>query len=314
MCITTFISLGKFMSQLFTYKLLHPRHWFSWAGLALLWVIVQLPYPVLYTLGSGLGKISRPFLKRRESIAVRNIELCFPDMTPIARSQMINNNFVSLGLGLMETGMAWFWSDARVKKWFDVEGIENLANATGGVMVVGIHFMSLELCGRVMGLCHPMMATYRPHNNPLMEWVQTKGRMRSNKAMIDRRNLSRLVHALKAGEAVWFAPDQDYGPKGSVFAPFFSVKKAATTNGTYALSKLAGANLITLSMIRRSDKKGYHMYISNPLLGYPEDDNIAAAAYMNKIIEREILRAPEQYLWMHRRFKTRPEGEDSLYK
>ena len=314
MCITTFISLGKFMSQLFTYKLLHPRHWFSWAGLALLWVIVQLPYPVLYTLGSGLGKISRPFLKRRESIAVRNIELCFPDMTPIARSQMINNNFVSLGLGLMETGMAWFWSDARVKKWFDVEGIESLANATGGGMVVGIHFMSLELCGRVMGLCHPMMATYRPHNNPLMEWVQTKGRMRSNKAMIDRRNLSRLVHALKAGEAVWFAPDQDYGPKGSVFAPFFSVKKAATTNGTYALSKLAGANLITLSMIRRSDKKGYHMYISNPLLGYPEDDNIAAAAYMNKIIEREILRAPEQYLWMHRRFKTRPEGEDSLYK
>lgn len=213
------------MSQLFTYKLLHPRYWFSWAGLALLWVIVQLPYPVLHTLGSCLGTISRPFLKRRESIAVRNIELCFPDMTPIARSHMINNNFVSLGLGLMETGMAWFWSDARVKKWFDVEGIENLANATGGVMVVGIHFMSLELCGRVMGLCHPMMATYRPHNNPLMEWVQTKGRMRSNKAMIDRRNLSRLVHALKAGEAVWFAPDQDYGPKGSVFAPFFSVKK-----------------------------------------------------------------------------------------
>lgn len=100
-----------------------------------------------------------------------------------------------------------------------------------------------------MGLCHPMMATYRPHNNPLMEWVQTKGRMRSNKAMINRRNLSGFVHALKAGEAVWFAPDQDYGPKGSVFAPFFSVKKAATTNGTYALSKLAGAHLITLSMI-----------------------------------------------------------------
>ncbi|WP_458250116.1 LpxL/LpxP family acyltransferase, partial [Enterobacter ludwigii] len=113
---------------------------------------------------------------------------------------------------------------------------------------------------------------------------------------------------------VWFAPDQDYGSKGSVFAPFFSVKKAATTNGTYALSKLAGAHLITLSMIRRSDKKGYHMYISNPLSGYPGEDKVAAAAYMNKIIEREILRAPEQYLWMHRRFKTRPEGEVSLYK
>ena len=210
--------------------------------------------------------------------------------------------------------MAWFWSDARVKKWFDVEGLENLTGATRGVMVVGVHFMSLELCGRVMGLCHPMMATYRPHNDPLMEWVQTKGRMRSNKAMINRRNLSGFVHTLKAGEAVWFAPDQDYGSKGSVFAPFFSVKKAATTNGTYVLSKLAGAPLITLSMIRRSDKKGYHMYISKPLSGYLGEDKVAAAAYMNKIIEREILRAPEQYLWMHRRFKTRPEGEVSLYK
>nr|VXZ85991.1 Lipid A biosynthesis lauroyl acyltransferase [Klebsiella pneumoniae] len=87
-------------------------------------------------------------------------------------------------------------------------------------MVVGVHFMSLELGGRAMGLCRPMMATYRPHNSPLMEWVQTRGRLRSNKAMIDRNNLTGLVHALKSGEAVWFAPDQDYGPKGSVFAPF----------------------------------------------------------------------------------------------
>jgi len=302
------------MSQQFTKILLHPRYWLTWSGLGLLWLIVQLPYPVLHILGSALGKLSRPFLKRRERIAIKNIELCFPEMTPLARDQMVNKNFVSLGLGLMETGMAWFWSDKRVRKWFDVEGIENLVNATKGVMVIGIHFMSLELCARVMGLCRPMMATYRPHNSPLMEWAQTKGRMRSNKAMINRRNLSGFVHALKAGEAVWFAPDQDYGPKGSVFAPFFSVKNAATTNGTYALSKLANVNLITLSMIRRSDKKGYHMYISNPLSGYPEGDEIVAAGYMNKIIEHEILRAPEQYLWMHRRFKTRPQGEVSLYE
>lgn len=302
------------MSKPFTNDLLHPRYWLTWSGLGLLWLIVQLPYPLLHILGSILGRMSRLFLKRRESIALKNIELCFPDMAAVARNQMVKKNFVSLGLGLMETGMAWFWSDKRVKKWFVVEGIENLINAPRGVMVVGIHFMSLELCGRVMGLCYPMMATYRPHNSPLMEWVQTKGRMRSNKAMINRRNLSGFVHALKAGEAVWFAPDQDYGPKGSVFAPFFSVKKAATTNGTYALSKLAGADLITLSMIRRTDKKGYHMYISNLLSDYPEGDEVNAANYMNKIIEREILRAPEQYLWMHRRFKTRPEGEASLYK
>lgn len=302
------------MSNPFTYHLLHPRYWLTWFGLGLLWLIVQLPYPVLHVIGSFLGKISRPFLKRREGIATRNLELCFPEMTLLDRRLMVSKNFISLGLGLMETGMAWFWSDERIKKWFDIEGLENLSNSDRGLMVVGTHFMSLELCGRVVGLCHPMMATYRPHNNPLMEWIQTKGRMRSNKAVINRRNLSGFIHALKAGEAVWFAPDQDYGAKGSVFAPFFSVKKAATTNGTFVLSKLARVPLITLSMIRRNDKKGYHVYISAPLLNYPENDKMAAAAYMNKIIEHEILRAPEQYLWMHRRFKTRPDGEISLYK
>ncbi len=97
-------------------------------------------------------------------------------------------------------------------------------------MVVGVHFMSLELGGRAMGLCRPMMATYRPHNSPLMEWVQTRGRLRSNKAMIDRNNLTGLVHALKSGEAVWFAPDQDYGSQGQRLATFFLRPAGATTN------------------------------------------------------------------------------------
>lgn len=301
------------MSAHFNKALLHPRYWLTWFGLSLLWLIVQLPYPALHLLGSSLGKLSRRFLKRREHIASKNLELCFPEMTALDRRNLLRKNFISLGLGLIETGMAWFWSDRRVRKWFDVEGLDHLKNSTQGVMVLGVHFMSLELCGRVMGLCRPMMATYRPHNSLLMEWVQTKGRLRSNKAMINRRNLRGLVHALKSGEAVWFAPDQDYGPKGSVFAPFFSVKNAATTNGTYVLSKLAGAQLMTLSLIRRADKKGYRLYISSPLTDYPQDDEVMAAGYMNKIIEQEIRRAPEQYLWMHRRFKTRPAGEVSLY-
>ncbi|WP_444860277.1 LpxL/LpxP family acyltransferase, partial [Klebsiella pneumoniae] len=179
--------------------------------------------------------------------------------------------------------------------------------------VVGVHFMSLELGGRAMGLCRPMMATYRPHNSPLMEWVQTRGRLRSNKAMIDRNNLTGLVHALKSGEAVWFAPDQDYGPKGSVFAPFFSVPQAATTNGTYVLSRLSGAKMLSISMVRKLDRRGYSLHISEVMNDYPGEDKQIAAGYINKVIEREILRAPEQYLWVHRRFKTRPLGEPSVY-
>ena len=257
----------------FSREFLHPRYWLTWFGLGVLWLWVQLPYPVLCFLGTRIGAMARPFLKRRESIARKNLELCFPQHSAEEREKMIAENFRSLGMALVETGMAWFWPDSRVRKWFDVEG----------------------LGGRVMGLCQPMMATYRPHNNQLMEWVQTRGRMRSNKAMIGRNNLRGIVGALKKGEAVWFAPDQDYGRKGSSFAPFFAVENVATTNGTYVLSRLSGAAMLTVTMVRN-----------------PTDEN-QAAAYMNKIIEKEIMRAPEQYLWIHRRFKTRPVGESSLY-
>lgn len=303
-------------NQQFSKVLFHPKYWFFWVGLAVLWTLVQLPYPLLVRLGGSVGRCARPFLKRRECIARRNIALCFPELHQDEIDHLIVNNFNSLGMALMETGMAWFWPDKRVRNWFDVEGFQNLLSAQHdqrGVIVVGVHFMSLELGGRAMGLCQPMMAVYRPHNNSLLEWVQTRGRMRSNKAMIDRRNLREMVGALKKGEAVWFAPDQDYGSKGSTFAPFFAVKNVATTNGTFVLSRLSQAAMLTVTMIRKADKTGYKLIIEPEMADYPCDDEFAAAAYMNRIIEREILRAPEQYLWIHRRFKTRPEGESSLY-
>lgn len=300
----------------FSKSLLHPRHWFLWFGLGILYLLVQLPYPIIRRLGGAMGRISKRFLKRRVTIARRNLELCFPDLSPEELDARVTDNFTSLGMGLLETGMAWFWSDERIKKWFDVSGIENLNAALEekrGVMVIGVHFMSLELGGRVMGLCRPMMAMYRKHNNKVMEYVQTRGRSRSNKAMIDRRNLRGMVHALKAGEAVWFAPDQDFGPKGSSFAPFFAVKKAATTNGTFTIAKLAKPVLLTTVLIRKPDGSGYHLIIQPSLKDYPYDNEQAAAEFINAVIEKEILRAPEQYLWLHRRFKTRPIGDISLY-
>ncbi|MGM3190805.1 kdo(2)-lipid IV(A) palmitoleoyltransferase [Dickeya dadantii subsp. dieffenbachiae] len=303
--------------QTFTRELFHPRYWLLWFGLAVLFLLVQLPYPLLMRLGSWLGRSSRHFLKRRVSIARRNLELCFPDMPASQREAMLEANFASLGMALMETGMAWFWSDRRVRAWFEVSGFENLQQAgreQRGVMVIGIHFMSLELGGRAMGLCQPMMAMYRRHNNKLMELVQTWGRSRSNKAMIDRKDLRGMVQALKSGEAVWFAPDQDYGPKGSVFAPFFAVEQAATTCGTSTIHRLAKPAMITTVLIRKPNRQGYQLVIEPELEDYPSQDQQQAAHYMNRVIEREILRAPEQYLWLHRRFKTRPYGEASLYR
>ncbi|GBU14340.1 palmitoleoyl-acyl carrier protein-dependent acyltransferase [Enterobacterales bacterium] len=300
----------------FSASFLHPRYWLTWFGLGVLFLLVQLPYPMLYRLGNWLGRTSMRFLKRRVSITRRNLELCFPNLDEAQIEHRIVSNFESLGMGLLETGMAWFWSDTRVKRWLDVSGLNNLKQAqqdNKGVLVIGIHFMSLELGGRAMGLCQPMMAMYRPHNNKAMEFVQTWGRMRSNKAMLDRKDLRGMVHALKKGEAVWFAPDQDYGPRGSVFAPLFAVDQAATTSGTYMLARLAKPALITVVLIRKEKAKGYDLVIQPALKDYPIDDEMAAAAYMNRVVENEIMRAPDQYLWLHRRFKTRPDGSPSLY-
>ncbi|MBP2168546.1 KDO2-lipid IV(A) palmitoleoyltransferase [Erwinia toletana] len=300
----------------FSRDLLRPRYWSTWAGLGLLFLLVQLPFPLLEKLGTWMGRTSMRFLKRRVRITRRNLELCFPDLASEILEKRIVSNFESLGMGLLETGMAWFWSDARVKRWFTVNGLQNLQQAqqgNRGALIIGVHFMSLELGGRVMGICQPMMAMYRPHNNKLMEWVQTKGRMRSNKAMINRRDLRGMVSALKQGEAVWFAPDQDYGPKGSVFAPLFAVPQAATTSGTYMLARMAKPAMVTVVLIRKENGKGYELVIQPELQDYPLEDEHAAAAYMNKVIEREIMRAPNQYMWLHRRFKTRPAGASSLY-
>lgn len=298
--------------------LLHPRYWLTWFGVGILWLWVQLPYPFLMKMGDGLGRLSMHFLKRRVAIAQQNLKLCFPHYTQEQIDTIVSRNFSSLGCGLIETGMGWFWSDARIRKWCEVSGLEHLTAACAkgkGVMVIGVHFMSLELGGRVMGLDHPMMAMYRPHNNKVMEFIQTRGRSRSNKAMIDRRNLRGMVKALKSGEAVWFAPDQDYGPKGSSFAPFFAVEQAATTNGTFTIARLAQPAMLTTVLIRKPGGKGYQLVIGPEFDDYPlaENDEQAAAAYINRKIELEIMRAPEQYLWLHRRFKTRPVGASKLY-
>lgn len=303
-------------SRQFQASFFHPRYWLTWFGLGVLFLLVQLPYPILNRLGIWMGRISMRFLKRRVAITRRNLELCFPEMDEAVRERKVQANFESLGMGLFETGMAWFWSDRRVKRWFDVSGLNHLKRAQQdgrGALMIGVHLMSLELGGRAMGLCQPMMATYRPHNNKAMEWVQTKGRLRSNKAMLDRKDLRGMVHALKQGEAVWLAPDQDYGRSGSVFVPLFAVNEAATTCAPYMLARMAKPALLPVVLVRRDNGMGYDLLIQPELKDFPIEDKIAAATYMNKVVETEIMRASDQYMWLHRRFKTRPVGVASLY-
>lgn len=300
----------------FTASLLHPRYWALWFGVGMLWLVVQLPYPVIYRLGCSIGHLAQRLMRRRARIAQRNLELCFPHMSETERQKMVAKNFESVGMGLMETGMAWFWSDRRMSRWMDVIDFEHVRSVQAqgrGILLIGVHFLTLEIGARMFGLNEPGIGVYRPNDNPVIDLLQTWGRMRSNKSMIDRKDLKGMIRALKAGDVVWYAPDHDYGPRASVFAPFFAVKDAASTSGTWMLARMSQACIVPFVPRRKPGGKGYELIILEPECSPPLDDAETTAAWMNKVVERCIMMAPEQYMWLHRRFKTRPEGVPSRY-
>lgn len=304
----------------FQKQFLHPKYWGLWLGLGIFKLILCLPYPILVKIGLGLGNLFTKlgFGKRRMRIARRNLELCFPHYSAEQVEELVQENMKSVGMAIIETGMAWFWSDARILKWSKVEGGEYLKQRAGnnqGVLLVGVHFLTLELGARIIGLHHQGIGVYRPNDNPLLDWIQFRGRIRSNKAMLDRKDVRGMIRALKNGEMIWYAPDHDYGRRNSVFVPFFAVEEACTTAGSYMLIRSApNAVVIPFSPMRNEDYSGYTIKISPPVDFSQSQNEVDTAILMNKVVEREIMNAPTQYMWLHRRFKTRPNEDDkSLY-
>ncbi|MCE9966764.1 LpxL/LpxP family Kdo(2)-lipid IV(A) lauroyl/palmitoleoyl acyltransferase, partial [Lelliottia amnigena] len=201
---------------------------------------------------------------------------------------------------------------------FDVAGtgmepVHQLQAQKTGVLLIGIHFLTLEIGARMFGMQAPGIGVYRPNDNPVIDLLQTWGRMRSNKQMIDRKDLKGMIRALKKGEVLWYAPDHDYGRRSSVFVPFFAVEEAATTTGTWMLAKMSNAAVVPFVPRRKPDGKGYELIMIEPEYSPPVDDAETTARWMNSVIEKCIMLAPEQYMWLHRRFKTRPEGMPSRY-
>lgn len=297
---------------------LKPKHWGFWLGILFWRIILLLPYPILLKLGHALGWLLTKFNvgKRRATIARRNLQLCFPHYSEQKIEQILAENLKATGMAIIETGMAWFWSDARIKKWSKVEGLEYLRQyKQDGIIFVGVHFLTLELGARIVGLHQPGIGVYRPNDNPLMDWLQVRGRLRSNKDMLDRKDLRGMIKAIRHGEIIWYAPDHDYGRKNAVFVPFFAVPDAATTTGSYYLLKSSpNSKVIPFSPLRNPDGSGYTVKISPPVDFSDISDETSIAIRMNQVVEKEIMQGIEQYMWLHRRFKTRPDdSQSSLY-
>lgn len=299
----------------FTTALLHPRYLFNWLGLGLLWLLVTLlPWRAQMALGRILGRLSMRVLKSRVKVTRRNLELALPELNEAERERTLKANFESVGCAIFETGMAWFWPHWRMRAITRMEGTEHVDAAVAkgqGMLLLSAHFLTLELNARQFGLYRPGVGVYRPNTNPVLEYAQVHGRCRSNKYLVDRLDIKGMLKALRQGDALWYAPDHDYGRHASVFVPFFAVETAATITGTATLARVK--KTVTLPCFTLREKDGYRLLIQAPMANFPVGDDVQDAIASNRVIEAAIRLAPEQYMWLHRRFKTTPKGVPYRY-
>ncbi|MBD1389074.1 LpxL/LpxP family Kdo(2)-lipid IV(A) lauroyl/palmitoleoyl acyltransferase [Neiella sp. HB171785] len=302
----------------FQWFMLHPKYWPVWLGYGLLWLLVQLPFRWIIAIGHGLGTIAGWLMPRRRHIAATNIKLCFPELTEQQRQAMLKQNLKEAGAALMETGIAWFWPEQRLRKITELRGVEHFESIQQqgqGIVLLACHMMSLEIGCRRFAIDYPAGGIYRPNKNAVMEYFQYRGRSQTGALMLNRNNIRSAFKALKKGHAVWYAPDQDLGPRRSIFVPYFGIPDAATTPATGSMVSLGKAALVPFFQYRKTDGSGYVLEVQPPVEDFPSGDEHADTSRVNAIIEANVRRYPEQYLWVHRRFKTRPDKSlPSRYK
>ena len=303
----------KFRSANFNLRLIHPRYWSIWIWLALWRLVTLLPYRILLILGKLIGLMLHKLPIRRKHIALRNIQVCFPELNDKEQQSLLRANFISMGIALIETGMAWWWSKKRLKPLLKLEGLEHLENlGDRGVILAGIHYTTLEIGAAAIMSAIEIDGMYKAHKNPVFDFVQLKGRLNQGIGLYERNDVRGAMKSLRNGRVLWYLPDQDYGLKQGLFAPLFGVQ-AATVYATARLAAKTGAAVVPVSFIRLPGGQGYRITAYPALDNFPTGDDLADATRINSIIEKFIRLQPDQYLWAHRRFKNRPEGEQDIY-
>lgn len=280
-------------------------------------LISAWPYSWQLRLGQGIGRLGMRLARSRRRIAEINLAICFPHLSPSQRTALLKEHFAALGIGLFETALAWWGSDEKVSNLVQIEGLEHFDRAMAqgkGVILLTGHFTHLELGARFFSLHRPFHAMYRPHKNLLYETIVRQAREhRSRRRTLTRDDIRGMLRALRQGQAVWYAPDQNYGSKHSVFVPFFG-EPALTITATSRLAQMSGAPVVPYFPQRLPGAAGYRLTILPALENFPGEDATADALRINRLIEEWISWIPEQYLWVHRRFKTRPPGCQSVYR
>ena len=295
---------------------LGPRYWLVWTGLGLLWLLVRLPYRVQLGLGAALGMLFYALMPSRRRVGRINLRIAFPDLSEARLRRLLRAHFRSLGIGIFEMGMGWWRDPAWLQSLCRIEGMQHLraARAAGqGVILMFPHFTTLEVAGLTLASTHPCSALFGESKNRLFRAVLDWRRRRFMQETVPASDVRRCVRLLRDGRVLCYLPDQAARlTRGAVVAAFFG-REVLTTPGTARLAALGRARVVPF-FPRRLPGGGYRIECQAPLEDFPGDDPVADTRRVNQVFEAQIRQVPEQYLWVHERFKRGPPGTPSPYR
>jgi KDO2-lipid IV(A) lauroyltransferase len=298
-----------------TTKFAALRYAIAWLGVAWMRLVVLLPFRVQMALGRALGRLAYACLGQRRHVAARNIDACLRELPAAERARILKLHFESLGLSLVEMSMGWFGRVEAVRERIDVEGNEHLEAALAkgkGVILFGAHFTAFEFFWPALRpLCPTLAGMYKWQRNPVMNRAMHRGRGRSYDVQISKDNVREMLRTLRANSVFWYASDQSYGGKGSVLLPFFG-EPAMTNTAIGRIARASGATILPYCCRRLANDR-YLMTIGAPLEGVPSGDDVADTHALTRKLEDYIRLCPEQYWWIHQRFKGRPAPLPDLY-
>lgn len=281
---------------------------------AFMYVVQFLPLRAIAQIGNAVGSIFFWMIPERRMVTRVNLGKCFPGMPPQAREKLARAHFRAFCRSFVERALLWWAPRERIRSLVRLEGLENLTSAAkaGPVIVFAPHFVGLDAALSRLSLEFPVAMMYSRQKDPLFERLLYRGRTRFGGQMFPRQaGVKAGLAAIKAGAIYYYLPDLDYGPKRSIFVPFFGVP-AATVTGLSYISRSSGAAVVPC-VTRMLPGGGYVATFHAPWTDFPGGDDAADARRMLAFIEERVLEMPEQYFWLHKRFKTRPEGEKRFY-
>ncbi|NYT28327.1 MAG: lipid A biosynthesis acyltransferase [Candidatus Thiodubiliella endoseptemdiera] len=291
----------------------HPKFIPTWILISLMKLGARLSFKTQVAMGKVMGRILYRVLGKFRRIALINITRCFPDKNQTEVKQLTKQHFESIGIAFFESSNCFYLDNDKLKQRYNINNAhilkEALAQKKKVILLVG-HFTTMMLAGRMLLQHFKFADVYRPQNNALFDAEMTQQFIKHGSTMIKANDSRALIKILKSGLPIWYAPDQDLGKKRSVFVPFFGIQ-TATINATAKLAKIDNTVVIPLTFSRK--KLGYELNFSYAIENYPTANDTENATTTNQILEQQILQAPEQYLWIHRRFKSRPNSEESFY-